>query len=46
MNKIEFAEILKKRTKAYSIDVIKFCNQINKSEASRVVTRQLIRSST
>ena len=46
MDKVAFVEQLKNKTKKFAIDVIKFCNGINSSEASRIIIRQLLRSST
>ncbi len=46
MDKIEFAEIFKKRTKQLAIDTIIFSESIQKNESARIICRQLIRSST
>lgn len=44
MSKSEFVESLKKRTKQLAVDVIHFYDKIKKTDASRVIGRQLIRS--
>ena len=41
-----FIEKLKERTKKFAVDVILFCNSLNKSHASTVVAYQLIKSAT
>ncbi|MBE9511190.1 MAG: four helix bundle protein [Bacteroidetes bacterium] len=41
-----FIEKLKKRTKKFAVDVIKFCNSLKKYKASSVVLYQLIKSAT
>lgn len=41
-----FIEELKKRTRKFAVDVIKFCNSLTKSKASSVVTYQLVKSAT
>lgn len=46
MNKAEFVESLKRRTKQLAVEVILFYNQIQKTDATRVIGRQLIRSVT
>jgi four helix bundle protein len=46
MEKTFFVEQLKKRTKQLAIDVIKLYDEIHKTEASRIIGRQLIRSVT
>lgn len=46
MEKIFFVEQLKKRTKKLAIDVINLYDIIDKTEASRIMGRQLIRSVT
>ncbi len=46
MSKIEFVELLKKRTKQLAVDIIHFYNKIQKTDATRVIGRQLIRSAT
>ncbi|WOD44616.1 four helix bundle protein [Hwangdonia lutea] len=46
MNKSEFVEALKKRTKKLAVDVILFYDKIQKTEATRIIGRQLILSAT
>lgn len=46
MNKSEFVETLKKRTKQLSLNIIFMYENVRKTEASRVIGRQLIRSAT
>lgn len=46
MSKEAFVESLKKRTKKLAVDIILFYDRIQKTEATRVIGRQLIRSST
>lgn len=46
MNKTDFIEILKNRTKKLSIDIILMYDAIQKIDATRVIGRQLIRSAT
>lgn len=46
MNKTDFIEILKNRTKKLSIDIILMYDAIQKTDATRVIGRQLIRSAT
>ena len=46
MEKEEFVELLKKRTKQLAVDVILFYDKIQKTDATRVIGRQLIRSAT
>ena len=46
MEKSEFVQKLKNRTKNLAVDVILFYNEIQKTEATRVIGRQLIRSVT
>lgn len=46
MEKVEFIEKFKARTKRLSIDVIKFYDQLNKSDSVRIIGKQLIRSVT
>ena len=41
-----FIERLKKRTKKFAVDVIKFCNSLKTCKASSVVTYQLVKSAT
>jgi four helix bundle protein len=44
--KSEFIEKLKKRTKQLAVDVVLFYDEIKKTDATRVIGRQLIRSAT
>ena len=46
MSKTEFVELIKKRTKQLAVDIILFYNKIQKTDATRVIGRQLIRSAT
>lgn len=46
MEKSEFVEALKKRTKQFAVDCITFYDKINKTDATRVIGKQLIRSAT
>ncbi|MCD4791929.1 MAG: four helix bundle protein [Bacteroidales bacterium] len=39
-------ENLKKRTKKFAVDVIKFCNSLKASKTSGVITYQLVKSAT
>ena len=41
-----FIEKMKKRTKNFAVDVIRFCDSLNKSKASSVITFQLVKSAT
>jgi len=41
-----FADWFKKRTKNFAVDVIKFCKSIEQNPASRVISYQIIKSST
>ena len=44
--KEKFIEKMKKRTKNFAIDVIRFSDSLNKSKASSVITFQLVKSAT
>ena len=44
--KEKFIEKMKKRTKNFAVDVIRFCDSLNKSKASSVITFQLVKSAT
>ncbi len=44
--KEQFIEALKKRTRKFAVDVIKFCNTLKTSKASAVVTYQLVKAAT
>ena len=46
MSKAEFVELIKKRTKQLAVDIILFYNKIQKTDATRVIGKQLIRSAT
>lgn len=46
MDKIEFIEKIKKRTKQFALDVIKVTSPLPYSQATSVITKQLIRSAT
>ena len=41
-----FIERLKKRTKKFAVDVIKFCNSLKTCKASTVISYQLVKSAT
>ena len=41
-----FIEKMKKRTKKFAVDVIRFCDSLKTSKASSVITYQLVKSST
>ena len=41
-----FFERLKKRTKKFAVDVIKFCNSLKTCKASTVISYQLVKSAT
>ncbi len=41
-----FVEGLKKRTKKFGVDVIRFCESLKKSKASAVITYQLVKAAT
>ncbi len=41
-----FIEKMKKRTKKFAVDVIRFCDSLGKSKASSVITYQLVKSAT
>lgn len=46
MQKQEFIENLKRRTKKFAVDIIKFCNTLKTSKASGVITYQIVKSGT
>ncbi|RNC87711.1 MAG: four helix bundle protein [Winogradskyella sp.] len=46
MDKSEFIEQLKNRTKKLAVDIILFYDKVNKTDAIRIIGRQLIRSVT
>jgi len=39
-----FGEALRRRTKAFAIDVLEFCRSLPKTDEARVIGRQLLRS--
>ena len=41
-----FIEKMKSRTKKFAVDVIRFCESLNSSKASSVITYQLVKSAT
>lgn len=41
-----FIDKMKKRTKKFAVDVIKFCDSLNNSKASSVIIYQLVKSAT
>lgn len=41
-----FIEKMKKRTKKFAVDVIRFCDSLKNSKASSVITYQLVKSAT
>ena len=41
-----FIGMMKKRTKKFAVDVILFCDSLNKTKASSVVTYQIVKSAT
>src|ERR1700743_14425 len=43
--RVEFAEIFKKRTKKFVVDNIKFFRTLPKTEEAKIIGRQLLRSS-
>ena len=44
--KEQFIEKMKKRTKQFAVDIIRFCNSLKTSNASAVITYQLVKSAT
>jgi len=46
MEKVEFAELLRDRTKAFALRVIKLYQNLPKNEEARIIGKQLLRSST
>jgi four helix bundle protein len=44
-DRIEFAEVFKKRTKKFVVDNIKFFRTLPKTEEAKIIGRQLLRSS-
>jgi four helix bundle protein len=45
IDRIEFAEVFKKRTKKFVVDNIKFFRTLPKTEEAKIIGRQLLRSS-
>jgi four helix bundle protein len=45
-DKEKFIEEMKKRTKKFAVDVIKFCDTLKACKASAVITYQLVKSAT
>ncbi len=41
-----FIEALKKRTKQFAVDIIRFCDSLKSSKTSAVITYQLVKSAT
>ena len=41
-----FIEKMKKRTKMFAVDIIRFCDSLKSSKASAVITYQLVKSAT
>lgn len=46
MNKIEFIESLKKRTKQFALEVIKLTSSLPNNKETLVISKQLLRSAT
>ncbi len=46
MNHLEFAELMRKRTKTFAIGIIKLFGKLPKSEEARIIGRQMLRSGT
>ena len=46
MNNFEFGERLKKRTKAFAVQIIRFYTKLPRSEEARVLGREVLRSGT
>ncbi len=44
--KEEFIEQMKKRTKQFAVDIIRFCDSLTVIKASSVITYQLVKSAT
>ena len=44
-DRIDFAEVFKKRTKKFVVDNIKFFRTLPKTEEGKIISRQLLRSS-
>jgi len=46
IEKEQFIELMKKRTKKFAVDVILFCDSLNTCKTTSVITYQLIKSAT
>ncbi len=46
MTNFEFAEMMKMRSKAFAVQIIKFYGTLSKSDEARVLGRQVLRSGT
>lgn len=46
VEKEEFIENMKLRTRTFAVDIIKFCESLKEAKASNVITYQLIKSAT
>src|SRR3954464_9869346 len=46
MNNFEFGEKMKRRTKAFAVQIVKFYKEAPKTEEARVLGRQILRSGT
>jgi four helix bundle protein len=46
MDNFEFGEKLKKRTKAFAVQIVKFYKNLPRTEEARVIGRQVLRSGT
>jgi len=44
MNQVYFNQIFRKRTKKLAIAIIEFCTKISRTESSKIIGRQLMRS--
>lgn len=44
--KEKFIEKLKKRTRKFAVDIIKFCNSLKKWQTSSVITYQIVKAAT
>lgn len=45
-DKEKFIKVMKNRTKKFSVDIIRFCENLKKSEATSVIKYQIIKSAT
>ena len=46
MNQLEFASMMRARTKAFAVEVVKFFTRLPKTDEARILGRQLLRSGT